>query len=89
MSDTNPPRYRLLWIVVIALLIALGLIFALQQSEEAPEAAPAPEPVPTATAPSDEYTTAPEEPGVAVDLPDTTPNVRQVNPGAAEGEAGE
>jgi hypothetical protein len=76
-------RYRWLWVLALALLIVVGVVFMLNSnSETAPPAAE--DATDMATVPSDDYTTAPEEPGVDVDLPDTAPAVEVESEGEGQ-----
>jgi len=76
-------RYRLWWVLAIALLVVLGVVFMFSSTTETapPEAESAAD---MATVPSDEYTTAPEESGVAVELPETAPAVEVESEGEGE-----
>lgn len=84
MADVPPPKSRLFWILAIALLVVVAIIFMLRTTvEETPETAGE-----TAAAgeaagvPPDEYIVAPEDEGVEVDLPETAPAVVPVDEAA-------
>ncbi|AKH43687.1 hypothetical protein FHS61_002875 [Altererythrobacter atlanticus] len=69
------------WALVVILLFVLLAVWFLDPFGETPEPAPAETPNP-------DFTTAPEEPGVPVDLPDTPmTNTPVEEPGATEAPA--
>ena len=81
MTDQNKSRYGWkMWLVIaaaLAVLLAFVLLFYAPLRGPTPDEAPA--------QPSTEWTTAPEEPAVQVDLPDTpVRNVPRATPSAED-----
>lgn len=60
----SPRKMTIGIVAILAIILFLSLFYFAPFAENAPDEQPVPPP-------STEWTTAPEEPGVAVDLPDT------------------
>ena len=73
-SDTKSPS-RWFWLILVFMLFALIVIWFLDPFGDVPTPPPAAEPTP-----STEWTTAPEEPGVPVELPETPMTETPVEP---------